>query len=95
MHSYRWIKQVPTQLQTFNGHFEVLKNLPGNFHRADHEQEILCWRDWFWSLKQYLVVVDSAYQEELAKIQDKSEEEVDWEFLNKKGQERAGSYTAC
>ena len=29
MHSYRWITQVPTQLQTFNGHFEVLKNLPG------------------------------------------------------------------
>ena len=62
---------------------------PGNFHPADREQEILCWRDWFWSLKQYLVVVDSAYQEELAKIEDKSEEEVDWEFLNEKEQERA------
>ena len=62
---------------------------PGNFHPADREQEILCWRDWFWSLKQYLVVVDSAYQAELAKIEDKSEEEVDWEFLNEKEQERA------
>ena len=29
MHSYRWITQVPTQLKTFNGHFEVLKNLLG------------------------------------------------------------------
>ena len=62
---------------------------PGSFHPVDREQEILQWRDWFWSLKQYLVVVDSAYQEELAKIEEKSGDEVDWEFLNEKEQERA------
>lgn len=37
----------------------------------------------------YLVVVDSSYQDELAKIEDKSGDEVEWAFRNEKEQERA------
>ena len=62
---------------------------PGIFQPTDREQEILQWRDWFWSMKQYLVVVDSAYQDELEKIEEKSGEEIEWSFLTEKEQERA------
>ena len=40
-------------------------------------------------MKQYLVVVDSAYQDELEKIEEKSGEEIEWSFLTEKEQERA------
>ena len=35
------------------------------------------------------MVVDSSFQEELAKIEEKSGDEVEWEFRNEKEQERA------
>ena len=38
---------------------------PAVFHPSDREQETLQWRDWFRSLKQYLIVVDSAAGREL------------------------------
>ena len=42
---------------------------PQVFNPADREQEVLQWRDWFWSLKQVLVVVDGSYQDELEKME--------------------------
>lgn len=65
---------------------------PGTFHPVDREQEILQCRDWFWSLKQYLVVVDSSFQDELAKIEEKSGDEVEWE---RRSRNEPDSYTVC
>lgn len=62
---------------------------PGTFHPIDREHEILQWRDWFWSLKQYLaMVVGSSYQDELANIENKRGDKIDWEFLNEKERAR-------
>ena len=66
-----------------------LRSSPGTFHPVDREQEF---RDWFWSLKQYLVVVDSSFQDELAKIEEKSGDEVEWE---RRSRNEPDSYTVC
>ena len=42
---------------------------PNSFSPIDREQEVLQWRDWYWGFKQYLLVVDGSYQEEVEKIQ--------------------------
>ena len=52
---------------------------------------MLQWRDWFWSLKQYLVVVGSAYQDEIAKLGENLLQEMDWELMDGKEQERSRS----
>ena len=64
---------------------------PAVFHPSDREQEMLQWRDWFWSLKQYLVVVGSAYQDEIAKLGENLLQEMDWELMDGKEQERSRS----
>ena len=55
---------------------------PQVFNPADREQEVLQWRDWFWSLEQYLVVVDGSYQEELEKMEANPTTEYDWDLLS-------------
>ena len=47
---------------------------PSIFHAEDREKEILQWRDWDWSLRQNLVVVDGNFQEELTKLDSKEQE---------------------
>ena len=55
---------------------------PGTFNPTDREQEVLQWRDWYWTVKQYLVVVDCAFQDELEKLEYNLTTEVDWELLD-------------
>ena len=62
---------------------------PSPFNPLDREQEVLQWRDWYWTIKQYLVVVDSAFQEELEKLEANSATEVDWELLDEGEQQRS------
>ena len=62
---------------------------PQVFNPADREQEVLQWRDWFWSLKQYLVVVDGAYQEELEKMETNPTSEYDWDLMSDEDQQRS------
>ena len=62
---------------------------PQVFNPADREQEVLQWRDWFWSLKQYLVVVDGAYQEELEKMEANPTSEYDWDLMSDEDQQRS------
>ena len=50
---------------------------PGTFKPTDREQEILQERDWYWTVKKYLVVVDSAFQDELEKLESNLTTEVD------------------
>ena len=55
---------------------------PGTFNPTDREQEVLQWRDWYWTVKQYLVVVDAAFQDELEKLESNLTTEIDWELLD-------------
>ena len=62
---------------------------PGVFNPSDREQEILQWRDWYWCLKQYLVVVDSEFQSELEKIEKDLTVETEWDLMDSKEQQRS------
>ena len=62
---------------------------PGSFSPSDREQEVLQWRDWYWSLKQYLVVVDGSFQEEIERIEGNASNEVEWDLMSKAEQERS------
>ena len=61
---------------------------PNSFNPVDREQEVLQWRDWYWGFKQYLLVVDGAYQEEVERIEKDLTSEVDWELLSEAEQQR-------
>ena len=61
---------------------------PNSFNPVDREQEVLQWRDWYWGFKQYLLVVDGAYQEEVERIEKDLNAEVDWELLSEAEQQR-------
>ena len=37
------------------------------------------WRDWYWSLRQYLLVVDGKYEDDLNYVERAGIEEVDWD----------------
>ena len=62
---------------------------PGAFNPTDREQEVLQWRDWYWTVKQYLVVVDAAFQDELEKLETNLTTEIDWELLDEEEQQRS------
>ena len=62
---------------------------PSTFNPTDREQEVLQWRDWYWTVKQYLVVVDCAFQDELEKLEYNLTTEVDWELLDEGEQQRS------
>ena len=61
---------------------------PSSFSPLDREQEVVQWRDWYWGFKQYLLVVDGAYQEEVEKIEENLTAEVDWDLLSEAEQQR-------
>ena len=46
------------------------------------------WRDWYWGFKQYLLVVDGSYQEEVDRIENNLNVEVDWDLLSEPEQQR-------
>ena len=62
---------------------------PGAFNPTDREQEVLQWRDWYWTVEQYLVVVDAAFQDELEKLEANLTTEIDWELLDEGEQQRS------
>ena len=62
---------------------------PSTFNPTDREQEVLQRRDWYWTVEQYLVVVDCAFQDELEKLEYNLTTEVDWELLDEGGQQRS------
>ena len=45
--------------------------------------------DWYCSMKQYLVVVDGSFQEEIERIESNMTNEVDWDPMSKPEQERS------
>ena len=61
---------------------------PSSFSPLDREQEVVQWRDWYWGFKQYLLVVDGAYQEEVERIEENLTAEVDWDLLSEAEQQR-------
>ena len=42
---------------------------PANFAPADRDQEVSQWRDWYWSFKQYLLVVDGKFEDDLKYVE--------------------------
>ena len=61
---------------------------PAVFAPSDREQEVSLWRDWFWSFKQYLMVVDGKYEEDIAEVDKSPDTEVDWDLLSEEEQHR-------
>lgn len=61
---------------------------PSTFAPADRDQEVAMWRDWFWSFKQYLLVVDGNYENDLEELDKNPETEVDWDLLDAEEQHR-------
>ena len=64
--------------QSSNNKVEWYKVLPKpqGFEPKDREQELGGFRDWFWSLEQYIVAVDSNYATDLAYIRSHLDEEL-------------------
>ena len=75
--------------ETSNRDLAKLIPRPGVFNPSDREQEILQWRDYYWCLKQYLVVVDSEFQSELEKIEKDLTVETEWDLMDSKEQQRS------
>ena len=61
---------------------------PPVFCPENREQEVSLWRDWYWSLKQYLLVVDGKYETDLDGVEKADHEEVDWHLLDDDEQHR-------
>ena len=61
---------------------------PSVFAPENREQEVSLWRDWYWSLKQYLLVVDGKYETDLEEVERADHEEVDWDLLDDDEQHR-------
>lgn len=61
---------------------------PANFAPADRDQEVSQWRDWYWSFKQYLLVVDGKYEDDLEYVARSDIDEVDWDLLDADEQHR-------
>ena len=61
---------------------------PPVFNPSDREQEVIQWKDWYWTLKQYLVVVDAAYEKDLDELEEKPSSDVDWDLLTDDEQAR-------
>ena len=56
--------------------------------KNNREQKVSLWRDWYWSLKQYLLVVDGKYETDLEEVERADHEEVDWDLLDDDEQHR-------
>ena len=44
---------------------------PNAFEPKDYDQEVAGWRDWWWTVNQYLCTLDVKYESELAEIENK------------------------
>ena len=54
---------------------------PAMFAPGDREQEVAQWRDWYWSLKQYLTVIDNKFEDDIAYVERSNATEVDIDLL--------------
>ena len=55
---------------------------------GDREQEVAQWRDWYWSLKQYLTVSDNKFEDDIAYVERNSATEVDIDVLEDEDRHR-------
>ena len=62
---------------------------PRSFALADRKQEPVQWKDWHWTLLQYLVVVAREFQKEIEQIESNLSNEVDWDLMGKAEQDRS------
>ena len=51
------------------------------FAPGDREQEVAQWREWCWSLKQYLTVIDNKFEDDIAYVERNNATEVDIDLL--------------
>ena len=70
---------------------------PTVFGPTDREQKALQWRDWYWSVKQYLAVLDPLFLEDMVAIENHLDTEVNFELEDRmtKNRREAVSFTAC
>ena len=61
---------------------------PNAFNPADRDQEVLQWRDWYWTLRQYLGVVDGKFLEDLDHVETHMDSELDYDLLSAEEQSR-------
>eukprot|EP00435_Cladocopium_sp_Y103_P038618 s650_g10.t1 len=61
---------------------------PAVFAPSDREQEVSQCRDWYWSLRQYLVVIDKKFEDDLEYAERSNLIEVDMDLLEEEEQSR-------
>ena len=54
---------------------------PSVFGPGDQDQEVAQWRDWYWSRKQYLTVIDNKFEDDIAYVERSNATEVDIDLL--------------
>ena len=47
------------------------------------------WKDWYWTLQQYLVAIEREFQKEIEQIESNLSNEVDWDLMGKAEQDRS------
>ena len=62
---------------------------PNSFAPVDREQEVVQWKDWYWTLQQYLVAIEREFQKEIEQIESNLSNEVDWDLMGKAEQDRS------
>ena len=62
---------------------------PAVFSPENREQELSQWKDWFWSLRQYLAVVDGKFQEDINLILKDLDKPIDFDTLESGKQSRS------
>ena len=67
---------------------------PAVFAPGDREQEVAQWRDWYWSLKQYLTVIDNKFEDDIAYVERSNVTEVDIDLLEDEERHR-GRFLYC
>ena len=61
---------------------------PSSFNPSDRDQEVLQWRDWYWTVRQYIAVIDGKFLEDLDYIEGHMDNELDFDFLSSEEQGR-------
>ena len=62
---------------------------PNSFDPKNKEEEISLWRDWWWTVEQFLATVDSKYQSEIDTLKTKLEVEIVLTSLSSEEQKRS------
>ena len=62
---------------------------PNVFDPRDYEQEVAMWREWWWSVTQYLCTLDSKYESELKYIETHADVNQDPALMNEDEKKRS------